>query len=120
MKNMNRQILSVFEDMAKQNVGISYFRKIAVVVTLLMMDVACQDNYLSNSKTSASTDPTLSQTSTSSATSLPHTNNTDLIMPISISSVLTTYYCSHNPGSNITFEGAAGTTGFDVRRIFGE
>jgi len=125
MKNQpNSPTVSKCEHPAKQNAKQSYVRTIKVAATLLvLMGAACQDPFLS---VSPRTDPTLSPTSSSSTTSsstaspssLPHTNNTNLIIPVSVSAVLTTYDCSNNPGANITFEGAAATAGFGVRTIF--
>jgi hypothetical protein len=50
--------------------------------------------------------------------SLPHTNLTNLTVPVDISFELTTFDCSNNPGPQISFEGFSSTSGFGVRTIF--
>lgn len=53
-----------------------------------------------------------------SSSSLPHINNTNLPIPVSVSAELTAYECSNNPGPEITFEGLTVLGGFGIELTF--
>ena len=53
-----------------------------------------------------------------SSSALPHVNNTNLPLPVSVSADLVAYDCSNNPGPQITFEGATVLGGFGVEMTF--
>jgi len=54
----------------------------------------------------------------SSASSLPHINNTNIPIPVSLNATFTAEGCSNNPGPRITFEGVAAVSGFGVEMTF--
>jgi hypothetical protein len=92
--------------------------RVPVFIALMGLGIACEDGLMaSEDKVFA---PELNNTSDALAlnTSLPHTNVTQLDMPLSVAYELTTYDCSNNPGPNIYLSGVAGTVGFGVRTIF--
>lgn len=49
-----------------------------------------------------------------SSSSLPHINNSDIPIPVSVNATFTAEECSNNPGPRITFEGVASVGGFGV------
>jgi hypothetical protein len=53
-----------------------------------------------------------------SSSSLPHINNTEVPIPVSVVGALTAEDCSNNPGPYITLEGAAVLGGFGVEMTF--
>jgi hypothetical protein len=53
-----------------------------------------------------------------SSSSLPHINNTDIPIPVSVNATFTAEACSNNPGPRITFEGVAAVGGFGVEMTF--
>ena len=92
---------------------------VPVFLALLGLGVACESSLMVSDDPAKSRDlRTSSADALASGSSLPHTNVTNLDMPLSIAYELTTYDCSNNPGPKIYFSGFAGTVGFGVRTIF--
>jgi len=102
----------------------SQIRTVGLAVFLLLLGVSCQDSLQFNDSKNPSNlaetsqTSTVSGTSTTSSSSLPHTNITELDLPVQVAYELSTYDCSNNPGPKITFSGLAATAGFGVRTIF--
>jgi hypothetical protein len=53
-----------------------------------------------------------------SENSLPHINNTSMLLPATISADLVAYECSNNPGPQITFSGLTILGGYGVEMLF--
>src|SRR5689334_2547816 len=85
---------------------------------LMGLGIACDDALMADESKNMSTDLNTTSDALMSSSSLPHTNVTNLDMPVSVAYELTTYDCSNNPGPKIYFSGLAGTIGFGVRTIF--
>jgi hypothetical protein len=86
-------------------------------LVLMGMGIGCEDSLMFREDQNVSPDLATAE-SLASGSSLPHTNVTNLDMPLSVAYELTTYDCSNNPGPKIYFSGLAGTVGFGVRTIF--
>ena len=108
---------------AKQEVRRLTFRlmfMLPVFLTLMGLGIGCEDALMINDGANRRSNDLndVSDINTVSGSSLPHTNVTNLEMPVSVAYELTTYDCSNNPGPQITFSGLASTAGFGVRTIF--
>jgi hypothetical protein len=96
-----------------------FARGFTLVIIMLFITMACEDGLLLNERNAT---PELSTTDaanlTSSSSSLPHTNVTQLDLPVTVNYEVQFYECSNNPGPFIYFSGIASTGGFGVRTIF--
>ena len=77
---------------------------------LLLFGTACQ-------KDAQPTEPTTTP-SFASTSSLPHINNTNLPLAVTIDADFSAYDCSNNPGPQITFSGGTYLGGFGVAMTF--
>jgi hypothetical protein len=104
----------------KQNVS-PFVKRLMVMLPIFLvlmgLGVGCENSLMFNDDTVSPSSKT-SADALSSSTSLPHTNVTNLDMPLSVAYELTTYDCANNPGPKITFNGLASTIGFGVRTVF--
>jgi hypothetical protein len=64
------------------------------------------------------TEPIAPPSFEASSSSLPHINNTDIPIPVSVNATFTAEDCSNNPGPQIIFEGVAAVGGFGVEMRF--
>ncbi|HEU5289563.1 MAG TPA: hypothetical protein VFU05_02895 [Cyclobacteriaceae bacterium] len=107
----------------KKTTGNSFKRAIVrlhLFVLLMLIGISCEEGFLQSEDDALSSSELTNAELNSSMldASLPHTNITELDMPVSVAYELTTYDCSNNPGPQITFSGLATTAGFGVRTIF--
>jgi hypothetical protein len=89
-----------------------------LLIVLMGLGVACEDGLMANEDKVFNPELNNTADALASSSSLPHTNVTNLDMPLSVAYELTTFDCSNNPGPNIYLSGVAGTVGFGVRTIF--
>lgn len=97
------------------------FSKVLFLGLLMSVGTACDDQFGLNEEDNevlTNSDLTTSDEFLTSSSSLPHTNRTELDMPVMVNYELSTYDCSNNPGPRITFSGLTSTAGFGVRTIF--
>lgn len=95
---------------AMSSAGVRMLASVALAGTVLMLG-ACQDQ----SRTSEVNGP---EAVLASSSSLPHIDNTSLLLPASISANLSASDCSNNPGPQVTFSGLAVLGGLGVQMAF--
>lgn len=92
---------------------------LGIPMLVLCFAIACDDTFLQgNSRMNSPSPSTTDATTLSSASSLPHTNITNLNFPVRIDFQVDFVECSNNPGPFIYFSGIGSTGGFGVRTIF--
>src|SRR5689334_1708869 len=88
-----------------------FARAFSLVFIMLFITMACEDALMLNEKNASPNLSTSSAASLASSSSLPHTNVTQLNLPVTVNYEVEFYECANNPGPFIYFSGIASTGG---------
>src|SRR6185436_16671471 len=97
MLNQNAKKMKT-ERKAVKRLAIRLIVMLPIFLFLMGLGIACEDSMMLSEDKNTSPDLNTTSGTLASNSSLPHTNVTNLQMPVSVSYELTTYDCSNNPG----------------------
>jgi hypothetical protein len=106
------------DELSKRSWRNRLLRFCLILFALLLIGVACEDDSRFLERQDKVQDQSADMQGLSSRMSLPHTNVTELQLPVTVDYEVEFYECANNPGPFIYFSGVASSVGFGVTTIF--